>query len=80
MSNITTNHQELSFVSEQYSHTHPPPSGRPVCLRLDARLTYLRTPRSNMPQFIMKSTHPEHEDFGKPGWRDDILVFCNNYK
>lgn len=36
-------------------------------------------PLSNMPQFIMKSTHPEHEDYGKPGWRDDILVFCNNY-
>eukprot|EP00752_Nemacystus_decipiens_P007279 g6515.t1 len=34
----------------------------------------------NMPQFIMKSTHPKHEDYGKPGWRDDIMVFCNNYK
>ncbi|CAB1102559.1 unnamed protein product [Ectocarpus sp. CCAP 1310/34] len=34
----------------------------------------------NMPQFIMKTTHPDHEDFGKPGWRDSILVFCNNYK
>lgn len=40
----------------------------------------LSLPLSNMPQFIMKSTHPEHEDYGKPGWRDDILVFCNNYK
>ncbi|CAM9458856.1 unnamed protein product [Hapterophycus canaliculatus] len=34
----------------------------------------------NMPQFIMTSTHPDHADFGKPGWRDDILVFCNKYK
>lgn len=46
--------------------------------RLAASL--LSLPLSNMPQFIMKSTHPEHEDYGKPGWRDDILVFCNNYK
>ncbi|CAM9477866.1 unnamed protein product, partial [Laminaria digitata] len=33
-----------------------------------------------MPQFIMKSTHPDHEDFAKPNWRQEILVFCNNYR
>lgn len=35
---------------------------------------------SAMPQFIMSSTHPDHEDYAKPNWREEILVFCNNYR
>lgn len=35
---------------------------------------------SAMPQYIMKSTHPEHEDFGKPGWSEELLEFCTNYR
>ncbi|CAM9185777.1 unnamed protein product [Ascophyllum nodosum] len=35
---------------------------------------------SAMPEYIMKSTHPEHDDFGKPGWGEELLDFCNNYR
>lgn len=35
---------------------------------------------SAMPRYIMESTHPEHEDFEKPGWGEELLEFCNNYR
>lgn len=57
-----------------------------ACLRLHLVYNFLsfsllliRVP-SAMPRYIMESTHSEHEDFGKPGWREELLDFCNNYR
>ncbi|CAM9183459.1 unnamed protein product [Sphacelaria rigidula] len=35
---------------------------------------------SNNPEYIMQTTHPDHDEYGRKGWRESILTFCRDYR